>query len=50
MRVCFYCFTLHVLIPNGAYSGQKLTKLVSKNTAPSINSTKPKVPEMVPVK
>lgn len=39
-----------VFIPKGKYSGQKLIMLVSKNTAPNNNNTKPKVPLTVPVK
>jgi hypothetical protein len=43
-------FVLHVLIPNGAYKGQKLIRLVATNTTASTNSTIPNVPGMTPVK
>lgn len=39
-----------VLIPNGRYSGQKLTILVKTNTPAKISSMIPKDPEIVPVK
>ncbi len=42
--------TLQVLIPKGAYSGQKLMKLVKTKTAERTISTIPKVPVNVPVK
>lgn len=45
-----YYFFLQVLIPKGKYKGQKLTKLVSVNTAANTSNTMPKVPLMVPVK
>ena len=44
------CFTAQVLMPNGAYKGQKLITLVTRNTAPRTSSTKPTVPVTVPVK
>lgn len=37
-------------MPNGAYSGQKLTNDVSANTTATTNNTMPNVPEIVPVK
>ena len=37
-------FDLQVFMPNGAYKGQKLTKLVSRNTAANTSRTIPKVP------
>lgn len=43
-------FFLQVLIPKGAYNGQKLIKLVKTKTPPKINSTKPKVPSITCVK
>jgi hypothetical protein len=43
-------FVLHVLIPNGAYKGQKLIKLVARNTTARTNSTIPNVPGITPVK
>jgi hypothetical protein len=43
-------FTGQLFIPNGAYSGQKLTKLVRTKTAPNTNKTTPNVPVTVPVK
>ena len=43
-------FIGHVLRPNGAYSGQKLMKLVKRNTPASTINTMPKVPVTVPVK
>jgi hypothetical protein len=43
-------FVGQVLSPTSAYSGQKLTRLVSTNTAPRITNTKPRVPVTVPVK
>lgn len=39
-----------VLNPTRVYSGQKLTKLVSINTAPKTTKTIPTVPVTVPVK
>ena len=49
---CYYIlsFTGQELIPNGAYSGQKLMRLVNTNTTDSTNSTMPKVPVIVPLK
>lgn len=50
-RLLFFQFlVLHVLMPNGAYSGQKLMKFVSRKTPLSTSSTSPSVPLMVPVK
>lgn len=46
----FFSFTGHELIPNGAYNGQKLIRLVKTNTPASTNSTMPNTPEMVSVK
>ena len=43
-------FTLHVLKPNGAYNGQKLTKLVRRNTAANTINTMPSVPVITFVK
>lgn len=43
-------FIGQVLIPKGAYKGQKLIKLVKRNTTASTNNTIPKVPVSVPVK
>lgn len=43
-------FIGHVLIPKGAYNGQKLIKLVKRNTPAKTNNTIPKVPVIVPVK
>lgn len=40
----------HVLNPNGAYNGQKLTKLVSKNTTPIAIAIKAVVPLMISVR
>lgn len=37
-------------MPNGAYKGQKLMKLVSNNTAATTKSTVPKTPEIMFVK
>lgn len=37
-------------MPKGRYNGQKLIKLVSRNTAAKITSTSPNTPETVPVK
>lgn len=42
--------TLHVLILNGAYNGQKLIKLVNTNIPAKINKTIPKVPDITFVK
>ena len=41
---------MHVLMPNGTYSGQKLMKLVSTNIAANTNNTMPKVPVITFVK
>ncbi len=41
---------LQVLIPNGAYRGQKPTRLVAINTPPSTSNTSPIVPVTVPLK
>jgi len=41
---------LQLLIPNGAYNGQKLTLLVNKKIAAIAKNTYPKVPVTVPVK
>lgn len=38
-----------VLIPNGAYKGQKLIKLVITKIPAKTNSTIPSVPEIVPL-
>ena len=38
------------MIPNGAYNGQKLIKLVKRNIAAKISATIPSVPGIVPVK
>jgi len=46
----FFSFIAHVLSPNGAYSGQKLMKLVSTNTPANTNNTIPKVPVITFVK
>ena len=46
----FRSFVEQVLKPNGAYSGQKLTRLVATNTPASTNKTIPSVPVIVPVK
>ena len=43
-------FIVQVLIPKGAYNGQKLIKLVKRNTPARTNNTIPKVPVIVPVK
>ncbi len=43
----FYFFTVHVLMPNALYNGQKLIKLVVKSTAPSSNNTVPNAPPTV---
>ncbi len=45
----FFCIG-HVLIPKGAYNGQKLIKLVKRNTPARTNNTIPNVPVIVPVK
>ena len=47
---CYTFFTGQLFKPTMAYRGQKLTKLVSKNTPPNPNSTQPSVPVTVPVK
>lgn len=36
-----------MLIPKGKYSGQKLTKLVSKNTPPNTSKAMPNVSEVM---
>lgn len=46
----FFSLIEQVLIPNGKYKGQKLTKLVSKKTAAKTTSTIPNIPETIPVK
>lgn len=46
----FFPLILHVLIPKGAYSGQKLIKLVNTKIPASTNRTIPSVPVMVSVK
>ena len=43
----FYFFP--VFIPKTVYNGQKLIKLVSRNTPASTNNTVPRVPLIVPV-
>ena len=45
-----YSFFLPVFNPNGRYRGQKLTRLVSTNTAASTRRTIPKVPVITLVK
>lgn len=45
-----YSFFEQVLNPKGAYSGQKLIKLVKINTAASTNRTIPQIPVTVFVK
>jgi len=41
---------LQVLKPKGKYKGQKLTKLVTTNTAANASKTSPNTPVTVPVK
>lgn len=43
-------FLLHVEIPNGRYSGQKLIKEVRTNTDAKTSKTIPSVPVTVPVR
>lgn len=45
-----FSFILHVLIPNGAYKGQKLTRLVSTNTTDKTSRTRPTMPVRMLVK
>jgi hypothetical protein len=45
-----YSFFAQVLNPKGAYSGQKLIKLVKINTAARTNKTIPQIPVIVFVK
>ena len=47
IRAAYFVLVEQVDTPNGAYIGQKLTKLVSKNTPAKTSSTIPKVPEMI---
>ena len=50
-RIIYYLLlTGQVFMPKIAYKGQKLTKLVSVNTAATITKIKPTVPVTVPVK
>jgi hypothetical protein len=42
-----YIFLL-VFMPKSAYNGQKLTKLVSKNTIAKANKTMASVPVIIP--
>lgn len=49
-NIVIYFFTAQVLIPKGAYKGQKLMKLVRTNTADKPINTIPNVPEMMFVK
>lgn len=46
----FLSFTSQVLMPKGAYSGQKLMRLVNTKIPAKANKTMPKVPVMVSVK
>ena len=48
--VCFYDFRSQLLIPKGAYKGQKLTTLVNMNMPATINKIKAKLPEITLVK
>ena len=45
-----YFFLGQVLSPTNVYNGQKLTKLVTTNTAPSTTKTIPSIPVTVPLK
>ena len=45
-----YFFVEQVLIPTNGYKGQKLTRLVNRNTPPSITRINPGVPATVPLK
>ena len=45
-----YFFVEQVLIPTSGYKGQKLTRLVSRNTPPRITRINPGVPATVPLK